>query len=234
MRTYGGRFPFVLARDAYTAVFRRAGYGHDVELMLQLLERLVLEQGLAGSLGITVEEVHLLGSIAFGQDGHIDAVFGASALVHVAVRSDALQATFVDEYVVRTDFVRKGSHCLVVHILQGYGNHSRLLGERQEERVLETFLYAGGFFFAHPFLEEAGERGAVDYLSAGLVGHGYLAVACQGKFAEVVASACPVRKATQFVEVNLLFLCVSCKNIIRTEGFVFEEIMEILCLQGCT
>ena len=195
VRAHGSGFPYALVRDAHAAVVRRAGYGYDVEAVLQLVERCVGEEGFAGSFGILIEDVHLRLGIAFGQDSHVDAVFHAAALVHVAVRGDATLSALVDEDVIGAHFVGERCRYLVMCILQGYGHDGRLLGEGEEERVFVALLHLLGFGFAQPFLEEAGERGAVNHFAGGLVRHGDFAVTCQWKLVEVVAASCPSGEA---------------------------------------
>ena len=152
------------------------------------------KERLASGFGILIEEVHLRFGIAFGQDGHIDAVLHAAALVHVAVRSDAGESALVDEDITGTHLVgERGAHILM-RVLQRYGHDGFLLGEGEEERVLVALLHAGSFFFAQPFLEEAGERSAVDDFPARLVRHGDFTVAGQREFRQVVSASSPVRQ----------------------------------------
>ena len=93
----------------------------------------------------------------------------------------------------------QGGTDFVAGILQSHRYNRFLFGEGEEERVFEAFLHTGSFFFAQPFLEQAGERGAVNHRTRCFVLHGYFAIACQWQFAEVMAASCPLREAAEFV-----------------------------------
>ena len=176
MRADCCRLPFVLQRDAYTAVCRRTSHRHNVEAVFQLVERSMSKQSFASGCSIAVEDVHFGFGITFGQNGYIDTIFHAAALVHVTVWGDAGSSSLVNQDIVRTDFMRQRSTHFVASILQIDGNDGLFLRERQEERVFEALLQTGCFFFAQPFLEQAGKRGTIDYFTTGFVLHGNFSI----------------------------------------------------------
>ena len=77
-------------------------------------------------------------------------------------------------------------------------------------------------------MKQAGERSAVDNLPGSLILHGYLSISLQRKFRQMMASSCPLRKNRQFIQTNVLLVCISHKYIIQTKRLVYKIIFKSL------
>ena len=151
--------------------------------------------------------------------------------MHISVRREVVLSAVMDKDVIRANLVGECRAFFQMGVLQCHGHECLLFREGEQEGILVSFLYAGSFFFAQPFLKEAGEGCAVDDLARGFVCHCDFAIACQRKFGQLGASACPMRKVGELIQADGLMVGIAGKQIVGTEGAVLEIIIEILSQQ---
>lgn len=231
VRAEGRAAPLAQPRDAHPAVCRRAGHCHDVEPLLHRAERLVVEQAFAGCLRVAVEHVHLPLRVAFGHDGHVDAAVGRSVFQQVAVWADMGFSLAPYQYVVRVDTVLQPGTYLSVRVEQRDFYLRRPPGEGQQEGVFEALGRDACFVRLQPFLEECGERRAVDDRAVCCVLHRDLPVAGQWQFRQVVVPSGPAGQCGEFVHADGLPFGIACEQVVDTQRPVGEILFECLCLR---
>ena len=80
-----GIFPLPFSRYADAAVMRFQSDSHEVEPILVLAEWLMIQDCLHSCLSVRIEHVHLLCSITFSYDRHVDLLFRCAVLQKVSV-----------------------------------------------------------------------------------------------------------------------------------------------------
>ena len=90
-----------------------------------------------------------------------------------------------------------------------------------------------GFLSGEPFLEEGGERMAVDDLFAVVGTDDDLTIACEGYFAQMVASAVPMGQGDEFINENVMDNLAARECVVQSQGAVFEVLVEVLGLGIC-
>ena len=186
------------------------------------------QDGLDGRARVGKEAFGLVGCVSFGHDGHVDAAVGGRSPAVYGPHGGFGLGQMADEYVARVDGVGQRGGGAVVIVAQGDGDLGLGLGIGHEEGVLEGLVRARGLFLPLPFLEEGGERGAVDDRSRGLVSHRDVAVSGEGKFAEMVAPSGPSGRLQQFAHVDGLARGVSGKGVVDAQRAVVEVCVEVL------
>ena len=74
---------------------------------------------------------------------------------------------------------------------------------------------------------------AVDDLFAVVGTDDDLTIACEGYFAQMVAPAVPMGQGDEFVNENVMDDLAACEGVVKTQGTVFEVLVEILGVGIC-
>ena len=191
MWTEGSMFPLVQSWHADSAICGRTGYGYYIEPFLHGFERFVVENAFASDIGIFIECLHFLECISFCKNGYIDALFRTIVVQEVFMRCDVWISFLLYQYIVWMHDVFHGRADIAAWVEQGYFYFNRLKRVGKEKCIFKSFSYIPGFVRFQPFLEEWGERGSINSLSAGCIAHNNLPVALQREFRQMMLSSCP-------------------------------------------
>lgn len=190
------------------------------------------EQALAGGLRVAVEDVHLFLRVSLRQDGHVYAAVGCPALQQVFVGRDVAQSFPLYQDVLRVDAVLQGGLHRLMRVAQGDFHQHRLFGPGHQEGVFKSPCRGARLVRAQPFLEERGERRAVDDGAVPGVAHRDLPVSGQGQFVQVVPPSRPPGQRGQPVHADGLLAGVAREEVIHAQGLVLEIRVECLCIRS--
>ena len=111
------------------------------------------EQALAGYACVVVKSAHFVGRVAFGQDGHVDAMLRVAAPVQVLVGGDMAVAFGMYQDVLRVYHMAHAGAGIAVVVVESDFQQHRLFGEGEQERVLKPLARALRFVGFEPLLE---------------------------------------------------------------------------------
>ena len=145
----------------------------------------------------------------------------------------AVVANGTDEDVFGVNGVGGLCDYFLVVVGQGDGYVDGTFWEGDVVGTLEGFFHSFGFVVLEPFLEECAEGVDVDDLLAVVVSDGELSVAVEGFFCQSGFASGPAWLFVELFDIDVLPLCVSCKNVVDAQGVVFEILVELLCPHQC-
>ena len=186
------------------------------------------KQGFTRHRRIFVKQIRFISCITFCHNGHINAFIRRTSLPQIAMRCQLSFPSLMNQNIRRINLMYQRSTHFARSVPQNDGDFCRLLGIRHQKCIFKSTFHHLGFLFSNPFLKQAGERSAVDNLPGSLILHGYLSISFQRKFRQMMASSCPLRKNRQFIQTNVLLVCISHKYIIQTKRLVYKIIFKSL------
>ena len=147
---------------AGAAFLRRCLYGHHTETAALALEGFVFEEGFVGNAGVFFKLFHLIGTVAFGQIGYMNAASGIGRMLYIYIRCNRTFADVFYQNVLGVDLMGERGHHFAAVVAQVDGDVNSLTGHRHEKNILERLRGGLGFIIGEPFLKQRGEGVAVE------------------------------------------------------------------------
>ena len=141
---------------------------------------------------------------------------------------DAVIANLADKDVGGVHGMRQAGHHLAVKVGERDGDVNGLLGHGHIVTRGEGFAHLGGFLGSQPLLEERREGVDKQHLARGMVLDLNLAVALQGDVGEAALAARPLRGDIHLLQINLLGIMVTRKDIVQTKGAALKNVVKLL------